>query len=128
MIYAVIGLAVVFAGVTLYQLISSRADRKDARAAMAAERIAGIAQLHAERNQLEAERQRDEAIVKAATAQASADKAMEQLATTQAALNAATGRLTEHIEKQVLGASPAQIASIVSDLLGSAILPGPGGK
>ena len=128
MIYALLGLCVAFLLVIAYLAYALVKSVKSERVSMASETIATKAQLTAERNQIEAERQRDEAAVKAATAQATADKALGQLATTQAALNAATTRLVEQVKRDVLGASPAQVTQIVADLLGAAILPGPGGK
>lgn len=128
MLYVLLGLCVAFLLVIGYLAYALRGATVSERASMGAERIAGQEQLKAERNQIEAERQRDEAIVKAATAMTTADKAIAQLATTQAALNAATGRLTEQIKRDVLGASDEDAIRIVNELLAAPILPGPGGK
>jgi FtsZ-interacting cell division protein ZipA len=123
MIYVLAGIVIAALAVIAYLVYALVKSGKSERASMGAEVIANREQLKSERNKDEAERQRDAAIVKATAAQAAADRAIADLAVTEAALKAATARLTERVKQEVHGATPAQVAAIVADLLSTPVLP-----
>jgi hypothetical protein len=90
------------------------------RAAVADSAAASKAQLQTERNQIEAERQRDEVTVRLAATQASLDRAIEQLKDTQADALRARSELVRRVQEEMVGATPESALAAVNDLLGKA--------
>lgn len=117
---AIVGASIgITLGIAIILLV--RAFVSSMPAALEREATATRGQLKAEANQIEAERQRDSALVDLAREKKRADDAVAALATTQKQLANAAAQLVANVSREVVTADAPQVLSIVNDLLNTPI-------
>lgn len=120
---AIVGASIgVTLGIAIILLV--RAFVSSMPAALEREATATRGQLKAEASQLEAERQRDAALVDLAREKKRADDAVTALATTQKQLANSAAQLVTKVSREVVTADAPQVLSIVNDLLNTPIVAG----
>ncbi len=118
MIYVLLGLCVAFLVVITILVLVLRAEITHGRSMLAVAQVAGEQLLKATLNQIEAQVQRDAAIVRATAAQAAADRGIAQLAATQEQRNIAVAKLADRLKTDIIGMSDADAIAAINAELG----------